>query len=64
MEREQISIDLWITPEQKKRWEKIADIMCLSLYEYIRKCTNAHTTILENDQFDLVHEKSLTKSKK
>lgn len=32
----------------------MAGVLCLSVPEYIRRCTNAHTTILEYDSFKLV----------
>lgn len=35
----------------------MANILCLSIPEYIRRCTNAHTTILEYDSFQLVPSK-------
>lgn len=32
----------------------MSNILCLSIPEFIRRCTNAHTTILEYDSFKLV----------
>ena len=32
----------------------MANLLCLSIPEFIRRCTNAHTTILEYDSFKLV----------
>ena len=32
----------------------MANRMCLNIYEYIRRCTDAHTNILDKDSFHLV----------
>ena len=32
----------------------MSNILGLSIYEYIRRCTDAHTHILETDSFDFV----------
>lgn len=32
----------------------MASTLCFNLSEYIRACTNAHTTILEYDSFGIV----------
>ena len=32
----------------------MASALCLNVSEYIRRCTNAHTTILEHDSFNIV----------
>lgn len=32
----------------------MASTLCFSISEYIRACTNAHTTILEYDSFGIV----------
>jgi hypothetical protein len=32
----------------------MADILGLNIYEYIRRCADAHTTILEVDNFKIV----------
>lgn len=50
-------IDLWISKKQRKRWERMAEILGLTIYEYIRRCADAHTTILETDSFKLVDDK-------
>ena len=48
-------IELLIDPHDYRRWQRMASTLCLSVSEYIRRCTNAHTTILEYDSFDIVH---------
>ena len=53
-EKDQVNIDLIISKQQEQRWARMADIMGLTLYEYIRRCADAHTTILETDSFKLV----------
>ena len=47
-------IELHCTQEQFDTWKEMADKMCLSLYEYIRRCADAHTNILRYDSFRLV----------
>ena len=32
----------------------MASVLYLNVSEYIRRCTNAHTTILEHDSFNIV----------
>lgn len=32
----------------------MASVLGLNVSEYIRRCTNAHTTILEHDSFNIV----------
>jgi len=49
-------LELWMTEKQKNRWEKMANVLGLSLYEYVRRCADAHTTILETDSFKIVHD--------
>lgn len=48
-------IELLIDPYDYRRWQCMASTLCLSVSEYIRRCTNAHTIILEYDSFDIVH---------
>jgi hypothetical protein len=35
----------------------MANKMYMSLFEYLRRCADAHTTILERDTFQLVNKK-------
>lgn len=48
-------IELAVDPRDYRRWQRMASVLCLNVSEYIRRCTNAHTTILEHDSFDIVH---------
>lgn len=56
MAKEEIKLDLWISNKQLATWNKMANRMCLNIYEYIRRCTDAHTNILDKDSFHLVPE--------
>ena len=47
-------IELHCSQEQLDSWEEIADKMCMNIYEYIRRCVDAHTNILRYDSFRLV----------
>jgi len=60
MDRNQkVEINLLVDEKEYEHWKEMADILCLNIYEYIRRCTNAHTNILAVDSFKLVpHEKS------
>lgn len=48
-------IELAVDPRDYRRWQRMASVLCLNVSEYIRHCTNAHTTILEYDSFDIIH---------
>lgn len=47
-------IELAVDPQDYRRWQRMASVLCLNVSEYIRRCTNAHTTILEHDSFNIV----------
>lgn len=47
-------LEIVVDNNDLQRWTDMANILCLSIPEYIRRCTNAHTTILEYDSFQLV----------
>ena len=47
-------IELTVDPRDYRRWQRMASVLCLNVSEYIRRCTNAHTTILEHDSFNIV----------
>lgn len=47
-------IELIVDPSDYRRWQRMASVLCLNVSEYIRRCTNAHTTILEHDSFNIV----------
>ena len=47
-------IELIVDPRDYRRWQRMASVLCLNVSEYIRRCTNAHTTILEHDSFNIV----------
>lgn len=47
-------IELVVDPRDYRRWQRMASALCLNVSEYIRRCTNAHTTILEHDSFNIV----------
>lgn len=47
-------IELAVDPRDYRRWQRMASVLCLNISEYIRRCTNAHTTILEHDSFNIV----------
>ena len=47
-------MELVVDPRDYRRWQRMASALCLNVSEYIRRCTNAHTTILEHDSFNLV----------
>ena len=47
-------MELVVDPRDYRRWQRMASALCLSVSEYIRRCTNAHTTILEHDSFNIV----------
>ena len=47
-------IELIVDPRDYRRWQRMASVLYLSVSEYIRRCTNAHTTILEHDSFNIV----------
>ena len=49
-------IELHCSQEQLDSWEEIADKMCMNIYEYIRRCVDAHTNILRNDSFRLINK--------
>ena len=47
-------IELAVDPRDYRRWQRMASVLRLNVSEYIRRCTNAHTTILEHDSFNIV----------
>jgi hypothetical protein len=47
-------IELAVDPRDYRRWQRMASVLCLNVSEYIRRCTNAHTVILEHDSFNIV----------
>lgn len=47
-------IELIVDPRDYRRWQRMASALSLNVSEYIRRCTNAHTTILEHDSFNIV----------
>lgn len=49
-------IVLTVDEDKYNQWEAIAKILYLNIEEYVRRCTDAHTNILRQDSFDLVHE--------
>ena len=57
-------IELVVNSRDLRRWSRMASTLCFNLSEYIRACTNAHTTILEHDSFGIVpgpHDENLMK---
>lgn len=58
MEKKSLSdrqvIELVVDPRDYRRWQRMASVLYLNVSEYIRRCTNAHTTILEHDSFNIV----------
>ena len=57
MDKERITLELYVSNQELERWTKMADILCLNIYEYIRRCASAHTTILEMNSFDTIRDK-------
>ena len=47
-------MELIVDPRDYRRWQRMASVLGLNVSEYIRRCTNAHTTILEHDSFNIV----------
>ena len=47
-------MELIVDPRDYRRWQRMASALGLNVSEYIRRCTNAHTTILEHDSFNIV----------
>ena len=47
-------IELAVDHRDYRRWQRMASVLCLNVSEYIRRCTNARTTILEHDSFNIV----------
>lgn len=47
-------IELAVDPRDYRRWQRMTSVLYLNVSEYIRRCTNAHTTILEHDSFNIV----------
>ena len=47
-------LEIVVDNKDLERWTRMANLICLSIPEFIRRCTNAHTTILEYDSFKLV----------
>ena len=47
-------MELIVDPRDYRRWQRMASALSLNVSEYIRRCTNAHTTILEHDSFNIV----------
>ena len=47
-------LEIVVDNKDLERWTRMANLLCLSIPEFIRRCTNAHTTILEYDSFKLV----------
>lgn len=39
-------VDLWIRDDQAQRWEKQSKVFDMSLYEYIRRATDAYTSLI------------------
>ena len=54
MGKKDVELGLWVEQDQLEAWTRMANRMCLNIYEYIRRCTNAHTNILEKDFMHLV----------
>ena len=55
-------IELIVNPRDYRRWQRMASALGLNVSEYIRRCTNAHTTILEHDSFNIVPGPQVTES--
>ena len=55
-------IELIVDPRDYRRWQRMASALCLNVSEYIRRCTNAHTTILEYDSFNIVPGPQVTEN--
>lgn len=53
-DKEKVILNLEVDKEKYRRWENFSNKMCLSIYEYIRRCVDAHTNILDKDSFHLV----------
>lgn len=47
-------IELAVDSRDYRRWQRMASVLCLDVSEYVRRCANAHTTILEHDSFNIV----------
>ena len=43
-------IELWISPEQEKKWTKDAQSYSITLYEYIRRAVDAYYSLVH--QYD------------
>jgi len=43
-------INLWVKPSQKEQWEAVAKKLGLTIWEYIRRATDAYSTILTQDE--------------
>lgn len=56
MAKDDITLELWADSKQFDSWNEMANRMCLNIYEYIRRCADAHTNILKKDSFHLVPE--------
>ena len=52
--KDKVILEVVVDNKDLQRWTEMAGVLCLSVPEYIRRCTNAHTTILEYDSFKLV----------
>lgn len=55
-------IELVVDPRDYRRWQRMASALALNVSEYIRRCTNAHTTILEHDSFNIVPGPQVTEN--
>lgn len=55
-------IELIVDPRDYRRWQRMASALSLNVSEYIRHCTNAHTTILEHDSFNIVPGPQVTET--
>ena len=50
MEEKEEQIDLWITLKQKEKWEYFSKKLGLTIWEYIRRATDAYSNILTQDE--------------
>ena len=53
MEEKNEQVDLWITPSQKQKWEKVSQKLGLTIWEYIRRATDAYSNILIQDEIKI-----------
>jgi len=51
------TLNMIVDKDELSSWQQMSDILCMNVYEYVRKCTGAHTTMLNANFFETIGSK-------